>query len=99
MGMTLCVAPLTTTVLNSAPDELGGLASGVNNAAARVGGLMAIAALGFTFGGASLSNLKSVGIVDAYSQTMWASAALAGVSALMARVGLSGNPSRQTYGR
>ncbi|HEY4209843.1 MAG TPA: MFS transporter, partial [Steroidobacteraceae bacterium] len=32
IGMTACVAPLTTLVLDSAPSELGGSASGVNNA-------------------------------------------------------------------
>ena len=35
IGMTLCVAPLTTTILDLAPDDLGGSASGVNTAAAR----------------------------------------------------------------
>ena len=44
--MTACMAPLTTVVLDAAPSELGGPASGVNNAAARLGGLVAVAALG-----------------------------------------------------
>jgi len=87
IGMTLCVAPLTTTILDSAPDDLGGSASGVNTAAARLGGLVAVAALGFAFGGASLSTLRSDAIVEAYRQTMWASAALAAVSALIAATG------------
>ena len=89
IGMTLCVAPLTTTILDSAPDDLGGAASGVNTAVARLGGLVAVAALGFAFGGASLSSLRSDAIVDAYRQTMWASAALAAVSALIAATGIS----------
>jgi EmrB/QacA subfamily drug resistance transporter len=89
IGMTLCVAPLTTTILDSAPNDLGGSASGVNTATARLGGLVAVAALGFAFDGASLSTLRSDAIVDAYRQTMWASAALAAVSAVIAATGIS----------
>lgn len=43
VGMTLVVAPLTSAVLGAAPDDLAGAASGVNNAVARAGGLIAVA--------------------------------------------------------
>jgi EmrB/QacA subfamily drug resistance transporter len=45
LGLALLVAPLTATVLAAASDEHAGIASGVNNAVARAGSLLAVAAL------------------------------------------------------
>jgi hypothetical protein len=42
-GLALTVAPLTATVLASAPDRFVGAASGVNNAVARAAGLLSVA--------------------------------------------------------
>jgi EmrB/QacA subfamily drug resistance transporter len=54
-GLAATVAPLTATVLASVEPGHSGLASGVNNAVARVAGLLAIAALGAVVSG-SFSN-------------------------------------------
>src|SRR5258708_31300902 len=44
--MAITVAPLTTVVMNSAIPQHTGAASGINNAAARVAGVLAIAVFG-----------------------------------------------------
>lgn len=46
LGMATLVSPLSSAVMLAAPDEDSGLASGINNAVARAGGLVAVAALG-----------------------------------------------------
>ena len=45
-GLSATVAPLTATVLSDADEQHAGIASGVNNAIARAGGLLGVAALG-----------------------------------------------------
>jgi EmrB/QacA subfamily drug resistance transporter len=76
LGLVLLVAPLTATVLAAAPDRNAGIASGVNNAVARAGSLLAVAAL------PALVSLRGDAYDDpakfqtGFEHAMWISAAL-----------------------
>ena len=86
LGLVLVVAPVTTTVLGDIDATRAGVASGVNNAIARVASLLAIAVLpliGTATGAEPGSN-------DAFARSMIAAAVLCVIGALVAGVGLPG---------
>ncbi len=83
VGLATMVTPLTATALAAVPDHRAGIASGVNNAVARVGGLLAVAALPL------ITQIGPDGFDDAatlrpaYVTAMWTCAALLAAGGLL----------------
>lgn len=83
LGMSITIAPLTTTVMNALSPALAGTASGVNNAVSRVAGLLAIAVFGIVltqgFDAALQAGLASGIPADVVQSVMAQKAKLAGI--------------------
>jgi EmrB/QacA subfamily drug resistance transporter len=83
LGLALTVAPLTATALAAVEDRHAGVASGVNNAVARTGSLLAIAILPVVSGvGASLTD--PVTLAPAYRTAMLICAGLMAAGGVVA---------------
>jgi EmrB/QacA subfamily drug resistance transporter len=83
LGLSLTVAPLTATIMASADVALLGVASGVNNAIARLAGLLAVAVLPLAVGLESVAAGR--GAFDSgVDEAMLVAAALAGIGGLVA---------------
>src|SRR5207253_4525073 len=88
VGLSLIVAPLTSTVLADAGERDAGIASGVNNAVARVAGLLGIAIVGAAIAGAD-NTLDLPG----FRLAMLITAALVAIGGAIGLAGIR-NPSR-----
>ena len=84
LGMTIAVAPLTSSVLGSVEEQHVAMASGFNSAVARTGGLIATALLG--------SVLASAGreLFAGFHAAMYVSATVAALSSVVALTMLGG---------
>jgi EmrB/QacA subfamily drug resistance transporter len=110
LGLVATVTPLTATVLADADEHNAGIASGVNNAIARVAGLLCVAAIGAVvsavyvngMGGAAGDTLEVIpgmpqsvtASVDAFHVGMGVCAALVALGGVLGLVGIR-NPRRE----
>lgn len=104
LGMSMFVAPLTATVLASVDVDHAGIASGVNNAAARVAQLLIVAALPLAVGLSNQAYRSPHKVDDAFGKAMLICAGLCGLSALLAftlvpRQALRGEPGAKPAAR
>ncbi|HET6998117.1 MAG TPA: DHA2 family efflux MFS transporter permease subunit [Solirubrobacterales bacterium] len=83
-GLTLVVAPVTATVLAAADSRHSGIASGVNNAVARVAGLLAVAVLPVVAGLTGDSFYNPAKMTDGFHTGMAVSAALSAIGGVLA---------------
>ncbi|PRX50314.1 EmrB/QacA subfamily drug resistance transporter [Prauserella shujinwangii] len=84
LGLATVVAPVTSTVLAAAPDRYAGVASGVNNAIARTGSLLAVALLPAVAGLTGTAYADPEALTAGWRTALLAAAGLAVLGALLA---------------
>ncbi len=84
IGLAFMVTPLTATALAAVPDHRAGIASGVNNAVARIGGLLAIAVLPLVTALGPDGFDDAAALRPAFVMTMWICAGLLAAGGLLA---------------
>ncbi|MGH3205585.1 MAG: MFS transporter [Streptosporangiaceae bacterium] len=90
LGLASLVPPLTATAMNSAPDSVAGLASGVNNAVSRVAGLLWIAALPPITGLTGAAYTHPARFQSSFAQISWICAAAFACAAVLAAISITG---------
>jgi EmrB/QacA subfamily drug resistance transporter len=95
LGLAMTVAPLTATVLADAEESDAGIASAINNAIARVAGLIGVSAVGAFVAGQLAGNTfaRNSGSVQAFHEAIAICATLVAAGGIVAFFGIR-NPTR-----
>jgi hypothetical protein len=91
LGLAITVAPLTATVLGSVETSHSGVGSGVNNAVARLAGLLAVALLPLV---ARVHGLSPRGFDQGFTRAMWFCVALCATGGAISAAGIPNKAGR-----
>ncbi len=96
IGLSLTVAPLTATILADADQEDAGIASAVNNAVARVAGLIGVSIVGIIVAGSMVGDTFAANAesVRAFQHVMMICGGLLAAAGVIGSLGIT-NPSRR----
>jgi EmrB/QacA subfamily drug resistance transporter len=96
-GLGVLVSPLTAAALRALGEKRGGLASGVNNAVARLAGLLATAVIPLAAGIGGATKVTGPALASGFGRGMLISASLCAAGGLAALALVGGKGTRNTH--
>ena len=95
LGLSITVAPLTSTVLAAAAPEHAGIASAINNNVARAAGLIAVATLPLAAGITGRADLDPQALSAGFRAAMWTAAGLMAAGGVLSYLTIRDAPASQ----